>query len=132
AILALKAGSTETSGQFMPITQNRVWVLKGPAEKAMLDAGMRSTHLMRDLILACASSTPQCQVGMRAIAANAVSNVVTDATGQAQTPALPVGRYFVFTTARYKERPVFWQVPIELHAGKNALALDLSNARTVE
>jgi len=132
AILALKAGATEASGQFMPIVQNQVWVLRGPVEKAMLDAGMRSTHLMRDFILACTGSTPQCQAGMRAIAANAVSKVVTDASGQAQTSGLPAGRYFVFSTAMYKQRPMFWQVPVELHAGKNALALDLSNARAVE
>jgi len=132
AVLALKAGSSEASGQFMPIVQNQVWVLKGPVEKAMLDAGIRSTHLMRDFVLACAGSTPQCQAGMRAIAANAVSKVVTDAGGQAQTAGLPAGRYFVFSTATYKQRPMFWQVPIELHAGKNTLALDLSNARTLE
>jgi len=98
----------------------------------MLDAGMRSTHLMRDFVLACAGSTPQCQAGMRAIAANAVSKVVTDAGGQAQTAGLPAGRYFVFSTAMYKQRPMFWQVPVELHPGRNAVALDLSNARTLE
>jgi len=132
AILALKAGSTGASGQFMPIVQNQVWVLKGPVEKALLDAGMRSKQLMRDFLLACSSSTPECQSGMRAVAANAVSKVVTDSSGQAQTPMLPAGRYYVFSTAKYKQRPMFWQVPIELHAGRNTLALDLSNARPVD
>ena len=55
---------------------------------------------------------------MRAVAANAVSKVVTDAGGQAQTTGVPTGRYFVFSTATYKQRPVFWQVPIALQTGK--------------
>jgi hypothetical protein len=39
---------------------------------------------------------------------------------------------FVFSTATYEQRQMFWQVPVELHAGRDTLALDLSNVRTLE
>ena len=134
AVLTLKAGSNE-AGRFVPLMQNQVWVLRAPAEKALVDAGMKAPangNAMQTLVRACSVQAPQCQTGMRAIQAGAVSRVTTDASGQAQTQALPVGRYYVFSTAMYKQRPMFWQVPVDLRAGQNAVALDLSNAHTVD
>ena len=83
---------------------------------------------MHNFMIACQRKAPDCQRGLQAIRASTVSLVRTDVRGRAQTSTLP-GR--VFGTLIFKQRPMVWQVPIDLRAGSNALALDLANAYPV-
>jgi hypothetical protein len=48
------------------------------------------------------------------------------------SPAMPAGRYYVFGALVVNQRPMVWQLPIDLHAGSNELALDLANAYPVD
>jgi hypothetical protein len=86
---------------------------------------------MHSFMVACQSRMPACQQGLRAIQASTVSLVKADAGGHARTQTLLPGRYYVFGTPIFDQRPMVWHVPIDLRAGKKALALDLANASTV-
>lgn len=135
AILALEAGVAERPGQVTPVVGRDMWVLRGSADMALIRGGLQSTpdgSVMHNFWLACQRRTPDCQKGMQAIRASSVSLVQTDARGHAQTAALPAGRYYVFGTLVFNQRPMIWHVPIDLRAGSNSLALNLSNASSVE
>jgi hypothetical protein len=135
AVLTLRAGATEAAGQFTPAAGRDVWVMKGSADTALIRGGLQSSpegNVMHNFMVACQQRTPTCQQGLRAIQASTVSLVKTDAGGRAQTQTLPAGRYYVFGTLVFNQRPMVWQVPIDLRAGSNALALDLANASPVD
>ncbi len=52
--------------------------------------------------------------------------------GRARTPALPAGRYYVFSALVVNKRPMVWQLPVDLRAGSNAVTLDLASAYAVD
>lgn len=135
AVLALTAGATERPGQFTPVVGRDVWVLKGSADTALIRGGLQSSpdgSVMHNFMLACQRHSSDCQKGMNAIRASAVSVVKTDAAGHARTAALPAGRYYVFGALVVNQRPMVWQQPIDLRSGSNALALDVANAYPVD
>jgi hypothetical protein len=135
AVLSLTAGATEGPGRFTPVVGREVWVLRGTADMALVRSGLQPTPdgtVMHHFMVACQHRAPECRKGLDAIQASTVSLVRTDAMGRARTAALPPGSYTVFSTLVYQRRPMVWQVPVQLHAGSNALALDLANARVVD
>ena len=135
AVLTLTAGATDRPGQFTPAAGRDVWVLKDSADAALIRGGLQSSpdgSAMHNFMLACRRHTPDCQKGMKAIQTNTVSQVKTDAGGRAQTSTLPPGRYYVFGAVTFNQRPMVWQVPVDLRAGSNALALGLDNAYPVD
>ena len=135
AVLNLTAGAIDKSGQFHPVVGREIWVMKGSADMALISGGLQSTpyrSVMHNFMIACKQHSLDCQKGMNSIQAKTVSAVRTDAEGHAHTPALPTGRYYVFATLTYDNRPMVWQEPVDLHPGGNTLALDLKNARPVD
>ena len=88
--------------------------------------------MMHTFMDACKQHTADCQKGLNAINAKTVSAVRTDAAGHARTPAIPAGRYYVFGTLMYDNKPMVWQEVIDLHAGSNTLKLDQKNAYPVD
>jgi hypothetical protein len=135
AVLTLTAGATGRPGQFTPAAGRDVWVLKDSADAALIRGGLESSpdgSVMHNFMLACRRHAPDCQRGMKTIQTNTVSQVKTDAGGRAQTATLPPGRYYVFGAVSFNQRPMVWQVPIDLRAGSNALALGLGNAYPVD
>jgi hypothetical protein len=87
---------------------------------------------MHNFMIACRQKQPGCQRGLNAINAKSATAVRTDSAGRAHTSALPPGRYFVFATLVHADKPMVWQEPIDLHAGRNSLALDIGNAYPVD
>jgi hypothetical protein len=133
AVLDVTAGTTEKSGQFHPEAGREIRVMKGSADMAQIDGGLRTYGgAMHGFMIACTQHTPDCQKAWNAIQARTVSLVKTDAAGHARMASLPAGRYYVFGTWTYNNRPMVWQEPIDLHPGGNTLALDLKNAYPVE
>jgi hypothetical protein len=134
AVLDLTAGTT-MQGQFQPLANRKIWVMKGSADMALIDGGFTQTpygSIMHHFMTACRQKTPECQKGLAAIEAKTAGSARTDATGRARTGALPPGRYYVFATLVVEDKPMVWQEPIDLHPGSNSLALDLNNAYPVE
>ena len=135
AILNLTAGANDHAGQFQPLPAHALWVMKGSADMALIDGGLRQSpygSMMHTFMDACKQHTPDCQKGLNAINAKTVSAIRTDATGHAHTPAIPAGRYYVFGTLMVDHKPMVWQEPIDLRPGGNTLTLDLKNAYPVD
>jgi hypothetical protein len=135
AMLALTANANEAPGQFTPAVGRDVWVLKGSADMALIRGGLQSSRdgsVMHNFMLACQRHAPQCQQGLKALQASSVGLVKTDAAGHARTSTLKPGRYYVFGAVTFNQRRMVWQVPIDLRAGSNALALGLDNAYPVD
>ena len=134
AVLDITAGTTE-QGQFHPLANRKIWVMKGSTDMALIDGGFTQTpygSIMHHFMTACRQKTPECQRGLAAIEAKTAGSVRTDAMGRARTSALPPGRYYVFATLVVDDKPMAWQEPIDLHPGSNSLALDLNNAYPVD
>ena len=134
AVLDITAGTT-MQGQFRPLANRKVWVMKGSADMALIDGGFTQNPygtIMHHFMTACRQKTPECQKGLAAIEAKTAGSVRTDATGRARTSALPPGRYYVFATLVLDDKPMAWQEPIDLHPGSNSLALDLNNAYPID
>jgi hypothetical protein len=54
---------------------------------------------------------------------------VVDATGQAHTPEIPPGRYYLFGMAAYQGKALAWNLPVDLAPGANAVTLSPQNGR---
>jgi len=56
----------------------------------------------------------------------------TDASGNAQTPPLPAGRYWVLADAKVGAKHVMWNQPVDVKEGGKSLTLDQRNAMPVD
>jgi hypothetical protein len=65
AVLAITAGATE-QGQFHPLANRKIWVMKGSADIALLDAGFTQNpygSIMYHFMTACRQKATECQKG---------------------------------------------------------------------
>jgi hypothetical protein len=69
---------------------------------------------------------------VQAVAADTVGMAVTDAAGRGQTLPLPAGRYYVFNSVHISNKPMMWNLPVDLKAGANTLTLDQHNLTLVQ
>ena len=112
-----------------------LWVLKQDAQVALIKGGLKSTpyaSVLQNWMRACAERTPDCEKGARALNAYSVGYIKTDANGHAQTPTLPVGRYWVLSDAKVGSKRLMWHELVDLKAGNQSLTLDQRNAMPVE
>jgi hypothetical protein len=77
-------------------------------------------------------SFPNPQQGAQALAADTAGLAVTDAAGRGQTQPLPAGRYYVFNSVHISNKPMMWNLPVDLKAGANTLTLDQHNLTLVQ
>ena len=118
-----------------PLRGGHVFVLKHDVEVALTNGGLRATpdgSAMKMWGMACANQTPACQQGVQALAADTAGLAVTDATGRGQTQPLPAGRYYVFNSVHISNKPMMWNLPVQLKAGANTLTLDQHNLTLVQ
>ena len=112
-----------------------LWVLKQDAQVALIKGGLKSTpyaSVLQNWMRACAERTPDCEKGARALNTYSVGYIKTDANGHAQTPTLPVGRYWVLSDAKVGNKRLMWHELVDLKAGNQSLTLDQRNAMPVE
>jgi len=117
-----------------PLRGGHVFVLKHDVEVALTNGGLRATpggSAMMTWEMACANRTPACQQGAQALAADTAGIAVTDGAGRGQTPPLPAGHYYVFNSVHIADKPMRWNLPLELKAGANSLTLDQHNLMPV-
>jgi hypothetical protein len=129
SVISSSPGSTSIAGR-------KLWVLKDDAQVALIKGGLQSTPdgtVLQNWIRACLShNMPTCQQGARALQPYSVGIATTDANGHAQTPPLPVGRYWVFSDAKVDNRRMMWNEPVDLKQGANSLILDGRNSMPVD
>jgi hypothetical protein len=82
---------------------------------------------------ACYTHGDGCQQGALALKAYTVGIATTDATGHAQTPPLPAGRYWVLADAKVDaNKHIMWNQPVDVKGADASLTLDRRNALPVE
>jgi hypothetical protein len=59
--------------------------------------------------------------------AGALGVASTDPNGEAETPAMPVGRYYLVGFTPYKGHSLLWHLPVDVKAGANAVNLSSQN-----
>jgi hypothetical protein len=123
-----------------PSAQNKVagrplWVLREDAQVALAKGGIAhapNATVLQTWMRSCAPPGPVCQKGSLALKPYSVGLVTADATGHAQTPALPAGRYWVLSDAHIANRHVMWNQPVDVRGGDRSLTLDQRNAMPVD
>jgi len=83
---------------------------------------------LQNWIRACQAREPACQQGGIALKPHMLGIATTDASGHAQSPPLPPGRYWVFGDGRIDNRPMIWDQPVDVRGGPASLTLDAHNA----
>lgn len=132
---AMGAGTGAVLVVTTPLRGGHVFVLKHDVEVALTNGGLRATpngSAMKLWGMACANQTPACQQGVQALAADTAGLAVTDAAGRGQTQPLPAGHYYVFNSVHIANKPMMWNLPVDLKAGANTLTLDQHNLTSVQ
>jgi hypothetical protein len=75
-------------------------------------------------------SIPVCQAEVSAMVHGALGRVITDAQGQAHTPQIAAGRYYVVGVSNIQGMPVIWALPVNVQPGTNTVRLDQRNGHS--
>jgi hypothetical protein len=111
-----------------------VFVLTQNPETSLTNAGYRpppGKAVIAGWIDTCHSDVNTCAAGLRAMVSGAVKKANTDGSGKVDFGQLPPGHYYVIGLASTRQAGMFWDVPVDLHAGGNTLTLDQHNGRVV-
>jgi len=110
-----------------PLAGARVWVSREPAESGLPGGGSAADRLAADCHVAAA-----CGADLKALTAKALGFVTIDATGRAQSPPLPPGRYYLLGVAPYRGKTLVWSLPVNLPPAGTTVALSQLNGRPVQ
>ena len=75
---------------------------------------------------------PPVEQGALALKPYTLGVATTDASGHAQSPPLPAGRYWVFADGKVDNRAMLWNQRVDVKAGPASITLDQHNATPVE
>jgi hypothetical protein len=134
AVLNLSIG-VMANGQFSPAPAGtRIFVTNQNPDANLMKAGFVSTPPVppvENLFAACkighGGTQERCNQGFAAMMAGTLSGAVSDASGHAQTGALKPGHYYLVGFAPYQGHSLVWHLPVDLHAGSNAVTLTPQN-----
>lgn len=132
--LKLKVGDM-VDGQFSaPPAGTRIFVTPQDPDANLVKAGFTpapGTPPIERLFAACnvghGGDQATCARGFQAMIAGALGAASTDPNGEAQTGALPVGRYYLVGFTPYKGHSLMWHLPVDVKAGANAVSLSPHN-----
>ena len=102
---------------------------------ALIRSGLTSTPygtVLQNWMRACYNRAQDCQTGALALKPYTIGIATTDATGHAQTPLLPTGRYWVLSDAKVDNRHMMWNQPVDVKGANASVTLDRGNAMPVE
>ena len=131
AVLVISSGFAAQAGTPNPLAGRPYILLRSSYGDALAKGGVSVPSGMspfRYAGTACSSNSPDCQKISQAIHASAASAVRADANGSGTFPGVPAGTYYLMISAVYNKQPFVWSQPVQLHAGQNALTLNLGNA----
>lgn len=131
AVMNLAAGFAADGGAFSPLAGSKFIVLRHSVDVALASRGYRpppGVSIYRGWMSACQNKTPGCTQGMQGIQADALGVLTTDPHGNAHTPPLAAGTYYVFGSTRRGTESMLWNVRVDLKPGTNSVTLDQRNA----
>ncbi|HET9025520.1 MAG TPA: hypothetical protein VFN64_13175 [Burkholderiaceae bacterium] len=131
-VLSMSIGAPSADSK---VAGRTLWVLREDAQVALIKGGLKSTpdgSVLQNWMRACLQRTAACEKGARALQPYSVGVATTDANGHARTPTLPAGRYWVLTDAKFGDRRLVWNEPVDVKAGDRSIRLDQRNAMPVE
>jgi hypothetical protein len=117
------------------VAGRKLWVLKEDAQVALIKGGVTNTPygtVLQTWMRACAAHAPACQQGALALKPYGVGMATTDASGHAQTPPLPLGRYWVLSDAKVANKHLMWNQPVDVGSSEKLVTLDERNAMPVD
>jgi hypothetical protein len=131
AVMNLAAGFSAEGGAFSPLAGSKFIVLRHSVDVALASRGYRpppGMSIYRGWMSACQNKTPGCTQGLQGIQADALGVLTTDPQGNARTPPLAAGTYYVFGSTKRGAQPVMWNQRVDLKPGTNSVHLDQRNA----
>jgi len=117
------------------VAGRKFWILKTDPQLALIKGGLASSpygSVLQNWIRACQKKEQACATGMQALQPYSVGFLAADASGHAQTPRLPEGRYWVLSDAKIDNRHVMWHQPVDVKGTEALLTLDRSNVISVD
>ena len=118
-----------------PLAGGHLLILRHSVDVALAKGGVTASAAgspMKTWHVACETQAPACPQGRQALIADSAGIFTTDSGGRGRTQPIPAGHYYVFGAIRVDNRPMVWNVPVELKAGPNSLTLDRRNASPVD
>jgi hypothetical protein len=131
AWMTFQVGIT-TPGGFTPLSHAPVWVMTREPPALAAAAGLalpQGTSLQSKLASDC-RSIDVCKTEIVAMVHGALGRVITDANGQAKTPQIASGHYYIVGASMIDGRPIVWVQPVSIHPGANLVTLDQKNGRS--
>ncbi len=131
AVLNLAAGFQADDGAFSSPAGSKFIVLRHSVEVALASRGYRpppGVPIYRSGMSACRNKAPGCALGLQGIQADALGVLTTDPQGNAHTPPLTAGTYYVIGSAKRGTESMLWNVRVDLKPGANAVKPDQRNA----
>jgi hypothetical protein len=131
--LKLTVGDMVDGRLSSPPAGTRIFVTSQDPDANLVKAGFTapSTPPVEKLFAACnighGGNQAECSRGLQAMIAGALGEVSTDPNGEAQTPAVPVGRYYLVGFTPYKGHSLLWHLPVDVKAGVNTVTLSSQN-----
>jgi hypothetical protein len=142
ATASVKSGSmgvltlaVDTASASDKVGGRKLWVLKADPQFALIRGGVTSTPYgtpLQNWMRACYKREHACEQGVVALKPYTVGIATTDATGHAQTPPLPSGRYWVMSDAKVDDKRVMWNQPVDVKGTDASVMLDRRNAMPME
>ncbi len=134
AILNLSIG-VMSNGQFSPAPAGtKIYVTTQNPDVNLMKAGFDpnpGVGPIESLFAACkigqGGTQERCNHGFAAMTTGTLTGAVSDASGHAQTGALKPGHYYLVGFAPYQGHSLVWHLPLDLHAGANAVTLTPQN-----
>lgn len=110
-------------GYSSPLAGAHFWLSPEDPAQALAAVGAGGAGPAAQLAADCHQEAA-CKRDFAALTAHAVASIDTDATGHAQTIALPPGRYYALGLINYRGQHLFWLRGVNLVPGMNGLTLD--------
>jgi hypothetical protein len=136
AVLNLRVGvGGPGGGGFTPFSPTRIFVTRDDPDAALVRAGFAPApggQPVDRLFAVCKSPAQggdqaQCTRALQAMTGAAIGFTSTDAAGQAQSPPLPPGRYYLVGFTPYQGHALLWHLPVDLRPGANPVTLGPQN-----
>jgi hypothetical protein len=133
-ILKLTVGEMIDGRFSAPPADTRIFVTLQNPDSNLIKAGFvpdPGAAPIDKLFVACnikqGGDQAECSRGLQAMIAGAAGVASTDPNGEAQTGALPVGRYYLVGFTPYKGHSLVWHLPVDVKVGANAVTLSSQN-----
>ena len=130
----LKVGDIIEGRLSSPPAGTRIFVTPQDPDANLVKAGFTAaagTPPVEKLFAACkvnqGGNQADCARGMQAMIAGALGVASTDSNGEAETGALPLGRYYLVGFTPYKGHSLLWHLPVDVKAGVTAVSLSSQN-----